>query len=145
MLDAALGVVEEVCAQQQAAVIADPIRAQPHLLLADLGELAQALPALASICAPLAHAKLASLLDRTATCSQHVAALVARCAGASQVPTAVAAATAARLPPQGVAAVLDALAATAGWRQEPPVPWGLQRRLLAVLSWTVVAKAEAEV
>lgn len=144
MLDAALGVTEEAYMRQQALIAVDLGREQPSLLLAELGELAHALPALATICAPLAQAKLVSLLDRVATCGQHLASLIARCMS-SQSPAAVATAAAARLPPQGVAAVLQALAGTACWRQEPPVPQGLQRRLLSILSWTVVAKADVEV
>merc|ERR550534_2117272 len=80
MLDAALGVAEEALTQQveeQGAQTADSGRSQALLL--DLGPLAQALPLLADLCAPLADAHLPPLLDRAATCCEHLVCLWSYC------------------------------------------------------------------
>lgn len=149
MLDAALGIAEEAYAQQLDASLAEQACA-PQLLLAELGELAHALPLLAALCAPLARAKLAALLDRTATCAQQLAGLLGCAApdrGRRSAPPGDEALLVAtqRLSLQGATGLMEALATAARWRQDTAATRGVLRRLLAVLGWAVKATVDVDV
>eukprot|EP00929_Paragymnodinium_shiwhaense_P082596 TRINITY_DN43604_c0_g2_i1.p1 TRINITY_DN43604_c0_g2~~TRINITY_DN43604_c0_g2_i1.p1 ORF type:complete len:1309 (+),score=242.74 TRINITY_DN43604_c0_g2_i1:218-4144(+) len=139
MVDAALCVAEEVYLQS-----AEALRHQPNAL-ADAGPLAHALPLLAALCAPLAHAKLGPLLDRATKCCEMLGSLLGVVAGRGTAMTL-----------QAVAAILHALAALGRWqkdssllaadagRLDPASPCALQRRLLGVLTSAAAAGASSE-
>ena len=73
LVDAALCTAEEALSQARVPPSGGAVEAGVHPLVRDLGQLSRALPPLAALCAPLAHAKLAPLLDRATTCCQHMA------------------------------------------------------------------------
>lgn len=138
LVDAALCTAEE--ALSQARVLPNGggnASAQPSTR--ELGRLSLALPALADLCAPLAHSKLGPLLDRATTCCQHLVD-IARLHGV---------APGVELPAKGLVSLLEALAAVARWRlaspaskptspsnpgQDAVLARTLLRRLLAVLT-----------
>lgn len=155
LVDAALCTAEEALSQARVPPSGGAAEAGVHPLVRDLGQLSRALPPLAALCAPLAHAKLAPLLDRATTCCQHMVD-IARLHG-SQVRRG----PGIELSARGLASLLEALAAVARWRvsgpdsnsaspsnqgQDAVLARTLQRRLLAVLAWAVtVGGASAEV
>ncbi|CAE8616019.1 unnamed protein product, partial [Polarella glacialis] len=142
MVDAALNVAEEVLAQVSSllrgsgppAATADSRQTPPPELG---GLMVRSLPLLCLLCARLARAKLASLLERSTSCCQHLAD-VARCWQDSV--------QAADLPARSVAALLESLALVVRWKSiDPSLARTLQRRILAVLSWAISPEAASEV
>lgn len=147
MVDGALNVAEEGLAQLATAMRSgggasgkiaaawDPRHPAPPELG---GCLAQAMPQLAVLCAPLARAKLTSLLERATSCCQH-AADIARCCTQEQCQAL------AELPAKSVAALLETLTAVSRWRNiDPSLARALQRRSIAVLSVAVAFEKSKE-
>eukprot|EP00927_Polykrikos_kofoidii_P079150 TRINITY_DN7594_c0_g2_i1.p1 TRINITY_DN7594_c0_g2~~TRINITY_DN7594_c0_g2_i1.p1 ORF type:complete len:1431 (-),score=274.40 TRINITY_DN7594_c0_g2_i1:55-4347(-) len=168
MVDASLCVAEEVFVQTALALqqqlqhqvmpysqmqhhVMQQQQQQQLVLLSELGPLSHALPLLAALCAPLAHAKLGPLLERAVACCQNLADIAQL---AKHFTT--------ELSPRAAASLLEALAALARWRHTAgyngmqlattggtstgngtglvsPEALPLQRRLLAVLAWAVAA------
>jgi len=145
LLDAALGVAEEVLAQCVAALRSAPTGAPGRdlrqLVLSDMGPLVSALPTLAALCPALACARITVLLDRATACCQYLTD-VARCFEDRRQVVA-------DFNAKGSLALLEALTAVAQWRQQPhthdPAAVCLQRRLLLALRWAVAGSVGAEV
>eukprot|EP00930_Biecheleria_cincta_P083819 TRINITY_DN73328_c0_g1_i1.p1 TRINITY_DN73328_c0_g1~~TRINITY_DN73328_c0_g1_i1.p1 ORF type:complete len:753 (+),score=167.57 TRINITY_DN73328_c0_g1_i1:313-2259(+) len=147
MVDGALNVAEEGLAQLAAAMRSGGASSKAvatwdprHPAPLELGGcLLQAMPQLAVLCAPLARAKLASLLERATGCCQHVAD-IARCCTQEQCQAL------AELPAKSVAALLEALTSVSRWRNiDPSLARALQRRSIAVLSVAVAFAKNKEV
>jgi len=131
LLDAALCVQEEALAQVSTSLV--PPGGIDGDIGAELGPLACALPLLAVLCAPLAHAKLAPLLDRATVCCQYLAD-IAR--GQDRRRLAI------EMPAEGIASLLEALAAVARWKHaDHAMSCALQRRLLSVLGWATAGQS----
>jgi len=144
LVDAALSVAEEAFVATAIAVntkangVGHAVDVQQHVK--ELGRLARAMPLLAVLCSPLAHAKLVPLLDRATICCEQLAGIAKGCGQDRRHPII-------ELPTKGMASLLEALATLARWRhsgsQDPSASHALQRRLLAVLSWAVTSSAGA--
>lgn len=125
----ALCVAEEAILQTAAALKGARREAQ-QALLDGLGPLTGALPLLVAMAVPLAHARIAPLLDRAAGCCSQLAEVARACGG--RVP-------AVELPSESCGPLLEALAAVARWKApsapEPSAQRAIQRRLLSIVAW----------
>merc|ERR1712151_2952 len=101
MVDIALCIAEEALAQV-AESLRDAGRDKKRARLAEIGQLAQALPVFATLCAPLANAMLAPQLDRATSCCKHLADITQVCSQGERCES---------LAPENINGLLDSLSA----------------------------------
>lgn len=136
-VDAMLCIAEEALAQVALALqddISDTVDA-------DIGQLSELLPLLATIIVPFAQSKLPPLLDRATACCRHLIDIQHR--------TTRGMASIHELPVEGMFYLLEALVAMVCWKnvstQDAALVCTLQRRVLAILTWAVGTGVKAEV